>query len=515
MKLSKLLERVNVVELRVADPELDVTSIAQDSRKCGKGALFVAIKGAAYDGHDFIPDAMAAGAEAVICERNLLIVDAEQRIPNLVRVADGRLALAEVASCFFGNPSGSMKVVGVTGTNGKTTVVSMIAHTLKAAGKKPLAFTTVGTFDGESYDREIDLTTPDPVFLQSRMVRALEEGVTHIAMEVSSHALAQHRVAGTTYSAGAFTNLTEDHLDFHGDMHAYEEAKLQFFKSYLTGSEGQFAVVNIDDAAGVRFASLTGAPVITCSLENRVADIYAGIAELSPLCSRFELALDVSRISQVSSAWIPQTGRAAVSVGMRLPGTFNVSNAILAAGVLLGLGIELDAVVAGLESFPGVPGRMERVDAGQDFTVIVDYAHTPDALESVLGTLHQLRQQRGRIILVVGNGGDRDRDKRPLCGKIAARMSDRLIITNDNPRTEDPQKIIDDIFKGVPPEERSKVTKEPDRRAAISLAIGEARTGDFVLIAGKGHEQYQVFGSERRPFNDREEALGALEAIAG
>ncbi len=512
MKLSKLLESVEVIELRVADPELDVTSIAHDSRKCTSGSLFVAIEGEALDGHEFIGDALSSGAEAIVCERNLIIVDAEQKIRNLIRVENSRLALARISNFFYGEPSKNLKVIGVTGTNGKSTVVAMVTHALASAGKNALAMTTVGTFDGRTYAREVDLTTPDPVFLQSRLKRAVEEGVTHVAMEVSSHSLSQSRVAGTQFAAGAFTNLTEDHLDFHGNMASYELAKASFFSSYLTGGEGQFAVINIDDPAGIKFASLTGAPVITCSLENRKADIFAGITELSPLCSRFEMALDVSKISQVSSTWIPQTGRATVSVGVRLPGTFNVSNAILAAGILLGLGIGLEDIVAGLESFPGVPGRMERIEAGQSFTVIVDYAHTPDALENVLKTLHKIRQQNGRIILVVGNGGDRDRNKRPICGDIASRMSDRLIITNDNPRTEDPQKIIEGILEGVNESEMQKVTVEPERRTAINIAIGEARDGDIVLIAGKGHEDYQIFGREKRPFSDRDEAIAALEA---
>lgn len=511
MKLSKLLEKVDVVELRVTDPDVEVTAITHDSRKCEPGALFVAISGGSFDGHDYIKDAVIGGAEAIICEKNILIVDAEQKIPNLVRVSDSRLALAQVATWFYGDPSSALKVIGVTGTNGKSTVVSMVTHALAHAGVKTLAMTTVGTYDGRKYDRENDLTTPDPLFLQSRMARAVKDGVTHFAMEVSSHSLAQKRIGGTHFAAGAFTNLTEDHLDFHGDMASYEEAKAAFFRDYLTGSENQFSVVNIDDEAGVKFASLTGAPVITCSLENRKADIYARITELSPLCSRFEMALDVSKISQVSSTWTPQTGRATVSVGVRLPGTFNVSNAIIAIGVLLGLGIELGDAIAGIESFPGVPGRMELVDTGQDFTVMVDYAHTPDALESVLETLHKIRQQRGRIILVAGNGGDRDQMKRPLCGDIASRMSDRLILTNDNPRTEDPQKILDGILEGVRSEEMHKVTVEQDRKKAINIAISEACEGDIVLIAGKGHEDYQIFGREKHPFSDRAEAIEALK----
>ncbi|MEP0814046.1 MAG: UDP-N-acetylmuramoyl-L-alanyl-D-glutamate--2,6-diaminopimelate ligase [bacterium] len=513
MKLAKLVEKLEVVELRVADPEVEITSVSHDSKKCGKGTLFVALKGTKRDGHEYIPEAIANGADAVLCEHSLSLVDPKQKVANIVRVADGRDSLAAAAAEIAGNPSKKLTVIGVTGTNGKTTVVSMLCHILEGAGVPVVGLTTVGTLRGGVYTSESDLTTPDPVFLQHTFAKALADGVTHVVMEVSSHSLSQKRVAHTKFKAGAFTNLTEDHLDFHGTMDAYFAAKAEFFKSYLVDPAGQYAVIWKDDPAGKKLASLSGAQIITCSMEDRNADICAEPMELTPLGSRFEMALDVSKISQVSSAWIPQTGRAVRTVGMRLPGTFNIANSLVAAGLALGQGVGIEQVAAGIESFPGVPGRLERIDEGQRFTVIVDYAHTPDALENVLRTLQQLRHQRGRVILVMGNGGDRDRDKRPLCGSIGAEMSHRFFVTTDNPRTEDPDAIIAGIVSGVKPPHKDRITVIPDRRKAIEAAISIAGPEDIVLIAGKGHETYQIIGTQKFPFDDREVAREILRGI--
>ena len=515
MRLSKLIEVLDVVELRVNDPEHEIAFITEDSRKCASDALFVAYRGTKLDGHDFIADALKRGAGAIVCEAGLAVIDPDDRIPNIVRVTNGRYALAALAAKHAGDPSRQLRLIGVTGTNGKTTIVSILTAILRSAGIKALALTTVGTYDGCNYLNESDLTTPDPVFLQERFKRALREGISHIALEVSSHALAQHRIARTRFLAGAFTNLTEDHLDFHGDMKSYEDAKAIFFKEYMVDPSKQFVVINKDDPVGRKFAAITGAQVLTCSLHDDSADVYAGNRELTPFGSRFELLLNVSKLSQVSSAWFPQTSRAALKVVSGLPGAFNVSNVAIAAGLACGLGVPEGPMLEAIAAFNGVPGRMEKIEEGQDFSVIVDYAHTPDALRNVLDTLNQLRQQTGRLILVTGNGGDRDMDKRPLCGEIGARFSDRLILTNDNPRTEDPQQIINDIVKGVPADRMSILDVVPDRREAIRRAISEAKEGDCVLIAGKGHEDYQVFGSEKRHFDDRREAREAIREKLG
>jgi UDP-N-acetylmuramoyl-L-alanyl-D-glutamate--2,6-diaminopimelate ligase len=510
MKLSKLLEVVDVVELRVEDPEVDISTVTEDSRKCESGTVFVAYRGEKLDGHTFIDDAIRKGASAIICESGLSLVDQKESIENIIRVPDGRNALAAMASRIAGEPSKQLRVIGVTGTNGKTTVVSLLTSMLKAAGFNAIALTTVGTFDGEEYLRESDLTTPDPMFLQKRLQRALCDGISHVCMEISSHSLIQKRIAHTKFTAGAFTNLTEDHLDFHGDMEGYEKAKEIFFKEYLVDPSRQFAVINVDDPVGRKFASLTGAQVITCSLRDDTADIYARVKELTPRGSAIELLLNVSKLSQVSSAWLSQTSRAVLSVGTSLPGIFNVSNITIATGLAAGLGVGKEAIVKAISSFNGVPGRMEQVNEGQNFTVYIDYAHTPDALQNVLETVHQLRQPGGRIILVMGNGGDRDRTKRPLCGEIGARLSDRIIVTNDNPRTENPNQIIADIVSGVPADRMNILGVIADRREAIRKAISEAHENDIVVIAGKGHEDYMIVGTDKIPFDDKREARDAL-----
>jgi len=515
MKLSSLIEKLNVIELRVNDPELDIAFVTEDSRRCTEGAVFVAVEGTKLDGHDYIEDALSKGVSAVVCERSIHLVDPDERVQNIIRVTNGRFALAELAARLYGEPSRQLRVVGVTGTNGKTTVVSILVEILRLAGINAVGLTTVGTYDGGKYTGECDLTTPDPVFLQKRMVRALREGVSHFAMEVSSHAIAQKRIAKTNFVAGAFTNLTEDHLDFHGDMENYEAAKAEFFRDYLFDPSHHFAVINKDDPVGRKFAAMTGAQVITCSLDDQNADVYARILELTPQGSRFEMALNVSKLSQVTSAWIPQISRASLTVGTGLPGIFNVTNSVIAATLALALGVDVDDVVSGVEAFSGVPGRMERIDEGQKFTVYVDYAHTPDALKNVLEAIRTISQQGGRIILVTGNGGDRDRQKRPLCGAIGAELSDRLILTNDNPRTEDPQQILNDILAGIPGEKMNSLEVIPERRNAIRRAIELAEAGDIVLIAGKGHEDYQIIGTEKQPFDDSVEARISLRERLG
>ena len=512
MKLAKLLEKLEIIEHRVADADLEVERVVHDSRAAASGSIFVAVKGDRLDGHYFAGKAVENGAETVVCEVSPLIVDPLKKMQNVIRVRDSREALAIIAAELAGNPSSALEVLGVTGTNGKTTVVSLLCHMLYRAGKRALGLTTVGTLTEGGYSREVDLTTPDPVFLQDKLKEALASGIEYVAMEVSSHALAQKRVHSVRYRAGAFTNLTEDHLDYHGSLENYEAAKREFFTDYLYDPAGQTAVIYTDDPAGKRFASLTGAQVIACSLDDENADVHAAALELSPFNSRFIMSVRVSKFPQVSSAWIPHTDRAARTVGIQLPGSFNVANAIVAAALALALGVEPDAVLSGLESFRGVPGRMERIEMGQDFTVLVDYAHTPDALKSVLATLRAVGQKKCRLILVMGNGGDRDKAKRPHCGKIGSEMSDRFYITNDNPRSEDPEAIIAQILAGVEPGERSKVTVITDRREAIKAAISDARPGDCVLIAGKGHEDYQIIGGVKHPFDDR---VVASEILSG
>jgi len=431
-----------------------VTGVAHDSRAVVPGDLFCCVPGEQTDGHDHAPAAVAAGAVALLCERPL-----DLAVPQVL-VADARVAMAPAAAAVHGHPSAALEVVGVTGTNGKTTTVHLLRSVLEAAGRRA---EVIGTLTGAR-------TTPEAPELQRQLARFVADGVTAVAMEVSSHALALHRVDGTRFSVAVFTNLSAEHLDFHASMEEYFQVKARLFTPELADA----AVVNVDDPRGRLLRDAAVIPTRGYSLDD-----LEGL-EVGRVTSRFR--------------W------RGVEVTVPLGGRFNVSNALAAAEAAITLGIEPAAVADGLAAAGPVPGRFEVVDAGQDFGVVVDYAHTPDGLEHVLGTARELVGQ-GRVIVVFGCGGDRDTAKRPLMGAAAARLADRVVLTSDNPRREDPATIISEVRSGI--DDDTTLVVEPDRRRAIALALETARPGDLVVIAGKGHEAYQEVGDERRPFDDR------------
>ena len=448
-----------------------VTGISCDSRDVRTGDLFCCVPGLRHDGHDFANEAVTAGATALLVDRQLPSVDI--RIPQIV-VRDVRLAMGRLAATIWGMPSTRLRLVGVTGTNGKTTTTALIGSIMRAAG---WSTEVMGTLTGR-------FTTPEAPVLQEALADCVARGVQGVAMEVSSHALQLHRVDGTTFAAGVFTNLSRDHLDLHGSMDAYFAAKARLFSTEFTG----VAVVNVDDAYGERL-------VADCGI--KVAPY--GRADVSDL-----------RITAESHSYAWR----GLQIRVPLGGSFNVSNSLAAATVAREIGIDPAAVVEGLASAPPVPGRFESVDEGQDFSVLVDYAHTPDGLAAVLRSARD-SNPNGRVIVVFGCGGDRDKAKRPLMGEIAATLADEVVVTSDNPRSEDPKSINAAIIAGIPDHLRHRlIGVNVDRADAIQLGIGRAAEGDVVVIAGKGHETTQTFGTTVEPFDDRVVAREALRGRA-
>jgi len=485
------------VDVRAAggNHSVEVQGIAYDSRQVRPGFLFICVKGFRADGHDYVKHAVKQGAVAVVVEREaeLLTGIAWALVP------DTRRALALLSVRFFNNPSTHLKMIGVTGTNGKTTTTSLIAAILNAAGQK---VGLIGTICNRIGDRVLPVkhTTPESTDLQQLLDEMVRDGVESCVMEVSSHALALNRVDGCEFDVSVFTNLTQDHLDFHRNMEEYLEAKLRLFSELTVPGKKRkvkYGIINADDEAAGRFVAAASGPVYTFGVKNQ-ADVLA-------------TDIDVNARG-VSFTTVSKWGRCSLS--LKLTGLFNVYNALSAFTAAAALEVPVGIIKDALENVQGVPGRFERIDAGQDFTVIVDYAHTPDGLENILKTARQIA--RGRLITVYGCGGDRDRSKRPIMGGIATKYSDFQIITSDNPRTEDPVKIIRDIEEGVRPlAGERKYTVEQDRREAIRLAVSMASKGDVVVIAGKGHEDYQIIGMEKFPFDDRRVAAAALEEICG
>jgi UDP-N-acetylmuramoyl-L-alanyl-D-glutamate--2,6-diaminopimelate ligase len=478
LRLDEVVARLQAESLvagRAApSKDVEVLAITADSRDVEPGSLFCAIRGSAGDGHAFLPDAARAGAVAALVE---------EEVPGLqipqIHVKSGRLAAAFAAAEFYGDPWADMVMVGVTGTNGKTTSVAILRHLL---GRRHSA-ASIGTLGAVSADGRVlpgseRLTTPGPIEI-SRWIRLLgDDGVEALAMEVSSHALDQARVAALRFDAAIFTNLSRDHLDYHGTLEAYRAAKLRLLG--LIGPGG-VAVLNADDPAW-RDVNAPGRAV-RFGLEAD-AEIRADSLEAGPN------GID----------WTLRTPDGAERVRFPLYGAFNVSNALGAAAALWGLGWEIGAIAAALETLPQVPGRLERVPVPDGApAVLIDFAHTPDALARALGALRPL--VRGRLVVVFGAGGDRDRGKRPEMGRVAAEGADFTIVTSDNPRTEDPARIADEIESGMGGAPRRRIL---DRREAIASAIGEAGPGDLVLLAGKGHETCQIWGSEKRRFDERE-----------
>ena len=475
MRLGDLVRSVPGAELH-ADPALEIGAITQDSRKSEAGALFVAIRGLASDGHNFIEAALRKGAAAVVSEET-----PREKTP-WIRVGDAREALALLSASVFGHPARELELVGVTGTNGKTTTAYMIDSALRETGD-PVGL--IGTVEYRIGDRvaEAVRTTPEAPELQSYLRQMVDGGCHRAVLEVSSHSLALKRVQGVEFEVGVFTNLSRDHLDFHGDMDAYFGAKRILFDSLLR--RGGRAVINVDDDRGAELARTTEHPVWTCSLSPG-ADFTAEDVRLSLEGTHFRA----------------RTPAGAFEVQTSLLGRFNVLNALCAFGAGFALGLPPDAVQRGIASLKGVSGRMERVDVGQDFIILVDYAHTDDALKNLLETVRELKPRR--LVTVFGCGGDRDKSKRPLMGAVAARLSDVLILTSDNPRSEPPEAIIDDVRRGIPASRADETQVIVDRRDAIARALELGREGVVIVIAGKGHETYQALRDRNVPFDDRQ-----------
>ncbi len=468
-------------------PDVPVTAVTEDSRRVEPGAVFVAAPGEHADGHDFADQAAARGAVAVVGAREG--IDTLHGVPYL-RVEHARRAAGILAHRLAGDPTRAMTVIGFTGTNGKSSSVVMTRHILETAGRPTAAMGTLGYQIGDSLV-PAKHTTPFAEDLAEVFAQARAAGMTHAAMEVSSHALEQERVAGIDFDVAAFTNLTQDHLDYHKDMDDYLRAKLRLFEE-IEGSD-RFTVVNADDPYARHFIAASRVP---CYTYGETADCTATAIDL--------------RMN--ATAFTAHTPWGSVRIEMRLLGRHNVSNALGVIAVCGGLGLPLDQIAEGLATAGTVPGRFEHVDAGQDFQVIVDYAHTEDGLRNVLRAARAIGE--GRVICVFGCGGDRDRTKRPRMARAAAELADFSIITSDNPRTEDPARILLDVEEGM--KEIGKVKGQEylmilDRAEAIRTAIGMAHTGDLVMIAGKGHEDYQIFGTERIHFDDREVARNVLE----
>ena len=494
MPLGKLLQ--DVITLPDAISILPINDVTDDSRQVKPGSLFVAIKGLTVDGHDYAQVAMDRGAAAVVTARPL-----DLGIPCIV-VDDPARALALALGRLAGDPAGRLTLLGITGTNGKTTTTYMMESILATAGLRPGVVGTVG-YRYAGTEERAPFTTPTPRVLHQVLGRMVEAGCGHAVMEVSSHALELGRVWGLEFALAAFTNLTQDHLDLHGSMELYLQAKLLLFTRHLR--PGGCAVINLDGAGHQAFVqaarSRGDVKVVGCTTrpgvqaEARLLDTRHSIDGLSAtLC----------------------LGEEEVPLMSPMPGAFNAENVLLAAACCHAAGVSADQVARGVAALPGVPGRLERVDGGRDFAVLVDYAHTPDALKRAMAVLRPLC--KGRLIVVFGCGGDRDRGKRPLMGAAVGRAADLGVVTSDNPRTEDPLAIIKAVEQGVigagMPAVKSSggdgYLVEPDRRQAIFLAIARARPGDIVLIAGKGHEDYQILGSDRIHFDDREQAREAL-----
>jgi len=451
----------------VGDATTAVSGITHDSRRVQPGWIFCCVPGAVSDGHDHAPAAVQAGAAALLVERQLAL-----DVPQVV-VPNARAAVGHLAAAVWGAPAHSLLMVGVTGTNGKTTTTSLIADVLRASG---MPTGVIGTLTGR-------FTTPEPCDLQQQLAEFVDEGIRAVVMEVSSHALELHRVNGCRFAVAVFTNLGRDHLDLHGTMERYFAAKALLFGPALA----ERAVVNVDDVYGRLLLDAAQVPTVGFSSAD-MADLT-----VTPTSHEYD--------------WRGQHVR--VGIG----GAFNAMNSLAAATACAALGVEASTIADGLAAAGPVPGRFESVRAGQPFDVIVDFAHTPDGLREALGAARRATPA-GRLIAVFGCGGDRDREKRPEMGAVAAELADLVVVTSDNPRSEDPLSIVNAVIGGVPQGYRDRVLSEPDRRRALSVAFASARAGDVVVIAGKGHETTQTIGAQVLPFDDRAVARELLEAMS-
>lgn len=484
MKLQDLLSGIDTLEVH-GDPGTEVGEIAYDSRALEPGSLFVAMRGEQADGHEFVGDAVRRGAAAVVCERTLSV-----DIP-WVRVASGRLALAELARKFFGYPTRELCLIGITGTNGKTTTAHLIDSVLGAAGHAAVLLGTAG-HRGPGFFSEATLTTPEAPDLERWFRQAVGAGGTHAVMEVSSHAIAMRRTWGLAFDVAVFTNLSGEHLDFHQDMDSYFETKKQLFLGQGSPPPA-LAVLNGDDPYGSRLMDCGNPKVLTFG-SGSDADVRPLDADFRPDGIEVELSTPTGPLRLVSE----------------LVGRPNLLNISAAVAVSVGLGVAPDAVKEGIRTLRRVPGRFDRIQRGQPFGVIVDYAHTDDALRNALTAVREITP--GRVIVVFGAGGERDPSKRARMGRAAALYSDVQIVTSDNPRREDPASIVRMIEEGLDPKSGNYYSI-PDRRSAIRKALSQARAGDTVLIAGKGHETYQIIGNQSYPFDDRAVAAELLDEL--
>jgi UDP-N-acetylmuramoyl-L-alanyl-D-glutamate--2,6-diaminopimelate ligase len=473
-------------------PNLPVSGLQYDSRKIQRGEVFFAFPGENVDGHEFIGKALASGAAAVVSEREAA---AEQR-SAWVRVRHGREALAESALRFYRYPDRRVALTGVTGTNGKTTTVFLIDAILEAAGLRTARMGTIEYKVGEHRAPAVN-TTPESLDLVRLLADLEEQKGTHATFEVSSHALALKRVHGLQFHTVVFTNLSRDHLDFHETMENYAQAKRLLFEG-AGGPPPRFAVINEDDPMGRKMLAGNAAGVLGYGLREGVA-VQGKAVVMDPRGLRFRVSTPAGEIS----------------IESKLSGEFNVHNILAAIATALSYDIDLEIIRGAIAACPPIPGRFEAIDAGQPFSVIVDYAHTDDALKNLIGAARQVLQQQerpGRVITLFGCGGDRDRTKRPMMGEIAGRLSDLVILTSDNPRTEEPLNIMNDILVGLRRVDTPFVT-EPNRAEAIATALREAKENDVVLLAGKGHETYQIIGRVSRPFDDRQVAREVLQQL--
>ena len=476
MILSKLLKYINPITI-IGDAEAEITGVNIDSRKVEKGHLFVAIKGTQTDGHRFIPKALELGAIAVLCED---LPETPQEGVTYVQVASTEAAVGPVATVFYDEPSLKLKLVGVTGTNGKTTIATLLYNMFRKFGHKCGLLSTVCNYiEGEAIPA--DHTTPDPIELNRLLHQMVEADCEYAFMECSSHAIAQKRIGGLQFAGGLFTNLTRDHLDYHKTFENYRDAKKAFFDGL---PKDAFAITNADDKNGMVMVQNTKAQVKTYSTRS-MADFRARIIE----CHFEGMYLEID----------------GHEVGVQFIGKFNVSNLLAVYGAAIMLGKKSEDILVVLSTLKSVAGRLEPIRSQEGVTAIVDYAHTPDALENVLNAIHEVLDGKGgQVITVCGAGGNRDKGKRPLMAQEAVKQSDRVIITSDNPRFEEPQDIINDMLAGLDQKQMKKVISIADRREAIKTATMLAQKGDVILIAGKGHEDYQEIKGVKHHFDDRE-----------
>lgn len=475
MILKELLKAIQPVQI-AGDPNIEITGINIDSRRVEDGHLFMAMRGTQTDGHAYIAAAIAKGAVAILCEE---IPESRKEGVTYVQVKDSEDATGKLATCFYGDPTSKVELVGVTGTNGKTTIATLLYNTFRYFGYKVGLLSTVCNYiDDEAIPTEH--TTPDPITLNRLLGRMADEGCKYVFMEVSSHAIAQKRISGLKFAGGIFTNLTRDHLDYHKTVENYLKAKKKFFDDM---PKDAFSLVNLDDRNGLVMTQNTRSKVYTYSLRS-LSDFKGRVLE-----SHFEgMLLDFNN----------------KEIAVRFIGKFNASNLLAVFGAAVLLGKKEEEVLVALSTLHPVSGRFESIRSPQGFTAIVDYAHTPDALVNVLNAIHGVLEGKGKVITVIGTGGNRDKGKRPIMAKEAVRNSDRVIITSDNPRFEDPQEIINDMLAGLDTEDRKKTISIVDRKEAIRTACMLVEKGDVVLVAGKGHENYQEIKGVKHHFDDKE-----------